>query len=80
VRGIIALGFCTIYGTPASFAAGAARQLLERTRPELAFAGVKTNPRATAAEAPAALEQLVQDILADLHPARAPAPWPHRVA
>lgn len=45
--------------------ASATRQLLERIRPELAFAGVKTNLRATAAVAPAALEQVVQDILAD---------------
>jgi hypothetical protein len=51
--------------------ASATRELLERIRPELAFAGVKTNLRATAAEAPAALEQVVQDILADLHRARA---------
>ena len=50
--------------------ASATRQLLEHIRPELAFAGVKTNLRATAAEAPAALEQVVQDILADWHPAR----------
>jgi hypothetical protein len=56
--------------------ASATRQLLEHIRPELAFAGVKTNLRATAAEAPAALEQVVQDILADLHPTRAPALWP----
>ncbi len=50
--------------------ASATRQLLEHIRPELAFAGVKTNLRATAAEAPAALEQVVQDILADPPPAR----------
>jgi hypothetical protein len=50
--------------------ASATRQLLEHIRPELAFAGVKTNLRATAAEAPAALEKVVQDILADRHLAR----------
>jgi hypothetical protein len=50
--------------------ASAARQLLEQIRPELDFAGVKTNLRATAAKAPAVLEQVVQDILADRHPAR----------
>jgi hypothetical protein len=54
--------------------ASATRQLLERVRPELAFAGVKTNLRATAAEAPVALEQVVQDILADLQGTRAMAP------
>jgi len=54
--------------------ASANRQLLEHIRPELAFAGVKTNLRATAAEAPAALEQVVQDILVDLNPARALVP------
>jgi hypothetical protein len=48
--------------------ASATRQLLEHIRPELAFAGVETNLRATAAQAPAALEQVVQDILTDLHP------------
>jgi hypothetical protein len=48
--------------------ASATRQMLEDIRPELAFAGVNTNLRATATEAPAALEQVVQDILADLHP------------
>lgn len=55
--------------------ASATRQLLERIRPELAFAAVTTNLRATAADAPPALERVVQDILADLHPARAPAPY-----
>lgn len=51
--------------------ASATRQLLEHIRPELAFAGVKINLRATSAEAPAALERVVQDILADVHPERA---------
>jgi hypothetical protein len=49
--------------------ASATRQLLEHIRPELAFAGVKTDLCTTAAEAPGALEQVVQDILADSHPA-----------
>jgi hypothetical protein len=52
--------------------ASATRQLLEDIRPELAFAGVKTNLRATAAEAPAALVQVVQDILAALRLTPAP--------
>jgi hypothetical protein len=50
--------------------ASAARQLLEHIGPDLAFAGVKTNLRATAEQAPAALEGVVQDILVDLHAAR----------
>lgn len=54
--------------------ASATRQLLEHIRPELAFAGVKTNLRATAAQAPSVLEQVVQDILADIHPAQAVSP------
>lgn len=47
--------------------ASATRQLLEQLRPELAFAGVKTDLRATAAQAPTALEQVLQDILTDIH-------------
>jgi hypothetical protein len=54
--------------------ASATRELLEQLRPELAFAGVKTDLRATAAEAPSALEQLVHDILTDLHAAPALIP------
>jgi hypothetical protein len=54
--------------------ASATRDLLEQLRPELAFAGVKTDLRATAAQAPAALEQVVQDILTDIHTTPALAP------
>lgn len=43
-----------------------ARQLLERIRPELAFAGVRTNLRATAEVAPQVLEHVVDDIMAPL--------------
>lgn len=49
--------------------ASAARQLLEALRPELAFAGVASNLRATAEQAPGALETVVAAILRDLQTA-----------
>jgi hypothetical protein len=49
--------------------ASAARQLLEAVRPELAFAGVTSNLRATAEQAPGALEAVVAAILSDLQAA-----------
>ncbi len=49
--------------------ASAARQLLEALRPELAFAGVTSNLRATAEQAPAAMEAVVAAILSDLQAA-----------
>ena len=49
--------------------ASAARQLLEQIRPELAFAGVTTDLRATAKEVPGALDDVVERILSDLHAA-----------
>jgi hypothetical protein len=52
--------------------ASSARQLLEQLRPELAFAGVTTNLRATAESAPAAMEELIERMLADMT-ATAPA-------
>jgi hypothetical protein len=47
--------------------ASAARQLLEALRPELAFAGVTSNLRVTAEQAPDALETVIAAILRDLH-------------
>jgi len=49
-----------------------ARQLLERLRPELAFAGVPTNLRVRAQDAAPALEAVIEDILAPLERAGAP--------
>jgi hypothetical protein len=49
--------------------ASAARQLLEALGPELAFAGVTSNLRATAEQAPGALEAVVGAILQDLQAA-----------
>jgi hypothetical protein len=49
--------------------ASAARQLLEALRPELAFAGVTSNLRATAEQAPDALETVVAVILSGLQAA-----------
>jgi hypothetical protein len=49
--------------------ASAARQLLEALRPELAFAGVTSNLRVTAEQAPGALETVVAAILRDLQAA-----------
>jgi hypothetical protein len=46
--------------------ASATRQLLEKLRPELAFAGVTANLRATAEQAPGALEDVVERVLSDL--------------
>jgi hypothetical protein len=46
--------------------ASAARQLLDALRPELAFAGVTSNLRVTAEQAPGALEAVIAAILSDL--------------
>jgi hypothetical protein len=46
--------------------ASSSRQLLERLRPDLAFTGITTNLRATAEDAPPALEQVVEAIAATL--------------
>jgi hypothetical protein len=51
-----------------------ARQLLERLRPELAFAGVTTNLRVKAEDAPPALEQVIEDILTPLERASTSRP------
>jgi hypothetical protein len=55
-----------------SVRASSARQLLERLRPDLAFAGVTTNLRVTAEDAPPALEQVVEAIAATLELAPSP--------
>lgn len=46
--------------------ASSARRLLEQVRSELDFAGVTTNLRATAESAPAAMEELIERMLADM--------------
>ncbi|MGH2864676.1 MAG: hypothetical protein ACRDJX_05445 [Solirubrobacteraceae bacterium] len=46
--------------------ASRARQLLDELRPDLSFAGVPTNLRTTAEDAPAALEKVIDDILTPL--------------
>ncbi|HEX9481820.1 MAG TPA: hypothetical protein VF927_06935 [Solirubrobacteraceae bacterium] len=51
--------------------ASSARMLLERLRPELAFAGVPTNLRARAEDALPALEAVIEDILTPLEGASA---------
>jgi hypothetical protein len=52
-----------------------ARQLLDRIRPELAFAGIAIDPQPTAESAPRQLQTAVEGALAALDPeARDPAP------
>jgi hypothetical protein len=54
--------------------ASSTRQLLDRLEPELAFAGVSTNLRATVESAPHALEEVTDTMLGDILPTAATGP------